>query len=67
MKGLRLNELNRVEATHYIGNECSGKVMKKCGMEFEGIGKQEVKIKGIFHDVAHYAITRELWISNRSK
>jgi Acetyltransferases, including N-acetylases of ribosomal proteins len=60
-------ELNRVEATHYIGNEGSGKVMKKCGMEFEGIGKQEVKIKGIFHDVAHYGITKELWNSNCSK
>jgi [ribosomal protein S5]-alanine N-acetyltransferase len=60
-------ELNRVEATHYIGNEGSGKVMKKCGMEFEGIGKQEIKVKGIFHDVAHYGITRKLWISNCSK
>lgn len=58
--GLCFNDLglNRVEAAHYIGNEGSGKVMKKCGMQLEGIGKQEVKIKGNFHDVAHYAITR---------
>lgn len=55
--------LNRVESTHYIGNGGSGKVMKKCGMEFEGIGIQEVKIKGIFHDVAHYGITKERWLS----
>ncbi|ROR25768.1 ribosomal-protein-alanine N-acetyltransferase [Mobilisporobacter senegalensis] len=60
-------ELNRVESTHYIGNEGSGKVMKKCGMEFEGIGKQEVKIKGVFHDVAHYAITRNTWSENLLK
>lgn len=60
-------DLNRVESTHYIGNEASGKVMKKCGMEFEGIGKQEVKVKGVFHDVAHYAITKEMWLATRSK
>ncbi|MCL1964288.1 MAG: GNAT family N-acetyltransferase [Firmicutes bacterium] len=54
-------ELNRVESTHYIGNEGSGKVMQKCGMKLEGIGRQEVKIKGVFQDVAHYGITRERW------
>ncbi|HBT65047.1 MAG TPA: N-acetyltransferase, partial [Ruminococcaceae bacterium] len=32
-------DLNRVESTHYIGNEGSGKVMIKCGMELEGVGK----------------------------
>jgi len=54
-------ELNRVEATHYIGNEGSGKVMVKCGMRFEGIAEQEVKIKNSFQDVAHYGITRAQW------
>ncbi|MHB8131716.1 MAG: GNAT family N-acetyltransferase, partial [Mobilitalea sp.] len=53
--------LNRVEATHYIGNEGSGKVMKKCGMRKEGLAIQEVKIKGVFHDVVHYGITKEQW------
>ena len=59
-------DLNRVESTHYIGNEASGKVMRKCGMELEGIGKREVKIKGVFHDVAHYGITKDRWLSLRS-
>jgi [ribosomal protein S5]-alanine N-acetyltransferase len=54
-------ELNRVEATHYIGNEASGKVMEKCGMKHEGVGVKEVKIKGVFHDVVHFGITREHW------
>ena len=57
--------LNRVESTHYIGNEGSGKVMQKCGMEFEGVGRQEVKVKGVYHDVAHYGITKERWYSLR--
>ena len=54
-------ELNRVESTHYAGNEASGRVMIKCGMKFEGIGKQEEKIKGTFRDVLHYGITKEQW------
>lgn len=54
-------ELNRVEATHYVGNEGSGKVMEKCGMKQEGIGMKEVKIKGVFHDVVHYGIIKENW------
>jgi ribosomal-protein-alanine N-acetyltransferase len=53
--------LNRVESCYYVGNDGSGKVMKKCGMKLEGIGKQEVKIKGVFRDVVHYGITKEDW------
>lgn len=55
-------ELNRVEATHYMGNPASGKVMQNCGMLFEGTGIKEVKVKGVFQDVAHYAVTREQWL-----
>ncbi|NLL71808.1 MAG: GNAT family N-acetyltransferase [Epulopiscium sp.] len=55
-------ELNRIESTHYVGNEASGQVMKKCGMKYEGTGRQEVKIKGIYYDVVHYGILREEWI-----
>ena len=59
-------ELNRVEATHYVGNESSGRVMAKCGMELEGVGKQEEKIKGVFRDSVHYGITKAHWLSMRS-
>ena len=56
-------ELNRVESTHYVGNEGSGRVMEKCGMKYEGKGLQEVKIKGNYYDVIHYAILKENWVS----
>ena len=56
-------ELNRVEATHYAGNEGSGRVMAKCGMELEGVGKQGEKIKGIFRDIVHYGITKTHWLN----
>lgn len=52
-------DMNRVESTHYVGNEGSGRVMEKCGMIKEGVGRQEIRIKGVFHDVVHYAITKE--------
>ncbi len=47
-----------------MGNEGSGRVMQKCEMKYEGTGIQEVKIKGVFQDVVHYAILREQWIEN---
>jgi len=55
--------LNRVEATHYAGNEASGRVMEKCGMKFEGKGLKEVKVKGIYHDVIHYGILKDDWVT----
>ncbi len=54
-------ELNRVEASHYVGNEGSGRVMQNSGMRFEGVSVQQVKIKGIFQDVVHYGITKSQW------
>lgn len=51
--------LNRIEATHYAGNDKSGRVMEKAGMRFEGTGKQELIIKGKYVDVVHYGLTRE--------
>ncbi|HHX60257.1 MAG TPA: GNAT family N-acetyltransferase [Epulopiscium sp.] len=59
--------LNRIESTYYVGNEASGRVMKKCGMQYEGIGLQEVKVKGIYYDVVHYAILKQNWIDLKNK
>lgn len=54
-------DVSRVEASHYAGNEASGKVMQKCGMVFEGVGKREEIVKGEFRDVVHYALLKEDW------
>lgn len=51
--------MRRVEGTHYTGNEGSGRVMEKCGMLYEGMGRQEVKEKGVFRDLRHYGILAE--------
>lgn len=58
-------EVNRIESTHYVGNEGSGRVMEKCGMIREGLALQEVKVKGIFRDVVHYGITRDQWLARQ--
>ena len=63
--GFDVLQLNRIDATHYVGNEGSGKVMEKCCMKYEGVGLQEVKIKGVYRDVVHYAILRHDWQKNR--
>lgn len=52
-------KLQRVESTHYMGNDGSGKVMEKCGMKKEGVAIREVKVKGVYQDVVHYRILRE--------
>ncbi len=51
-------KLNRVESTHYVGNEASGRVMEKCGMIKEGVAKKQLIIKGEAVDVVHYGIIR---------
>ena len=51
-------QLNRVESNHYVGNEGSGRVMQKAGMSCEGVSKQSVKVKGVFHDQVIYGIIR---------
>lgn len=59
--------VNRVEAEYYVGNEASGRVMQKCNMTHEGRGIQEVKVKGTYYDVDHYAILRSNWTQNKEK
>jgi ribosomal-protein-alanine N-acetyltransferase len=51
--------LQRVESTHYKENIGSGRVMQKCGMQYEGLGRREVKIKGKYQDVVYYGILKE--------
>ena len=54
-------QMNRVECSHYVGNEGSGRVMEKCGMVKEGVCIQNSKVKGRFVDEVFYAATKEQW------
>lgn len=59
--------INRIEATHDTNNPNSGKVMQKCGLVYEGTARQAGKNNCGICDVAHYAILKEDYISNKSK
>jgi ribosomal-protein-alanine N-acetyltransferase len=59
--------INRVEARHYSKNIASGRVMEKCGMQYEGTALQEVKVKGVYFDVVHYGILKQNYSSPYKK
>lgn len=52
---------NRIMASHDTNNPNSGKVMKKCGMVYEGTGRSAGRNNQGICDVAHYAILRKDW------
>jgi ribosomal-protein-alanine N-acetyltransferase len=54
----RLN-LNRIFASHFKGNEKSGRVLEKIGMRHEGSIRQGVLKSGKFIDLELYSILRE--------
>lgn len=51
--------LNRIQLKHMIDNPASGKVMIKCGMQFEGVlRKYDIKNSGEYCDCAIYSILK---------
>ncbi|KAA3660321.1 MAG: N-acetyltransferase [Calditrichaeota bacterium] len=54
-------ELNRIFAHFMVHNPASGKVMKKLGMQFDGIMREHVKKNGEFVDLHLYSILRKEW------
>ena len=53
--------MQRVEARHDIRNPASGRVMEKCGMQYEGTLRSSEWIKGCYCDVAWYSILEREW------
>ncbi|WP_410511532.1 GNAT family N-acetyltransferase [Paenibacillus sp. BR2-3] len=56
-------ELNRIEGRCNFENLGSEKVMKKLGMTFEGILREQLKVKGKFTDQKMYSILRREYVS----
>jgi [ribosomal protein S5]-alanine N-acetyltransferase len=50
--------LNRIYATHFVGNPASGRVMQKIGMTREGTLRQHVIKDGQPLDIVYYGILR---------
>src|SRR5262249_48151677 len=51
-------DLNRIYAAHFVGNDASGKVLRKVGMRYEGRMRQAIVKWGKFIDLERYAILR---------
>lgn len=58
-------DVNRIEAVHDVNNPNSGKVMKKCGMTFEGTHRQGLRNNTGLCDVNYYSILRSEWIKDK--
>ena len=55
--------LNKIYATHLSSNPASGRVMQKNGMVKEGELVQHTKRDGCYHDLWHYRLTRQEYVS----
>lgn len=65
--GFNTLQLNRIEAHCDIDNLASEKVMKKLGMSFEGLLRQNQYIKGAFRDTKIYRILQEDYSADGAK
>jgi [ribosomal protein S5]-alanine N-acetyltransferase len=63
--GFESMNLNRIESVHCLPNEASGKVMKKAGMQFEGVIRKRMFSKNQFWDLKQYAIIKEDFLINQ--
>ncbi len=54
-------EVNRIEARHDLRNPNSGRVMKKCGMKYEGTMRSADWNNQGVHDVGYYALLKSEW------
>lgn len=54
---------HRISARHRADNPASGRVMQKCGMQYEGTARGAYRTReGIFLDLCTYGITRDMRI-----
>jgi RimJ/RimL family protein N-acetyltransferase len=47
---------HRVYVRHFKSNPASGKIMKKCGMEYKGTLKDHIYKNDSFEDIVYYGI-----------
>ena len=59
--------LNRIQARYMVGNEASRRVMEKNGMQFEGVARNLMYVKGSFRDIGCCAILKEDYFEKYGK
>ena len=55
--GFSVRKLDKIYAFHFRGNDASGRVLQKIGMEYEGVKKNEYWHMGELKDTLHYGIS----------
>ena len=50
--------LERIEARHMDGNESSARVMKRCGLQYEGRLRHSLYVKGEYRNICWYSILK---------
>lgn len=55
--------LNRVYASHFARNPASGRVMQKCGMQYEGTLRQHFVRWDRAEDLVFYGILKNEWLA----
>ncbi len=60
--GFEILKLNRIYARHMLRNPASGRVLKRIGMNLEGVLRDAVCKWGTYEDVALLAIIRHDWL-----
>ena len=61
--GFEQFKFNRIFAAHFAGNDASGKVLRKIGMQYEGRMRQAIRKWDKFIDLERYAIIREDYVT----
>ena len=56
--GFEKLNLNRIEARCKVDNIASERVMKKCGMKLEGVMREQMFVKGEYHDLKMYSVLK---------
>lgn len=56
-------KINRVQASHFVENPASGRVMQKANMSYEGLLKQRLYAKEKYWDSKQYAIVKDDFIN----
>lgn len=59
--------LERIFAGHISGNDASGRVQQKIGLQREGVLRHHFKKAGAYVDDVVYAMTREQWVARQAQ
>ena len=51
--------MNRIEGRYMIENRASARVMEKLVMQYEGVHRSSIFVKGQFRDIGYYALLAE--------